>query len=68
MARKAVKFKARVTVSGSNGIALYLPSHIVKSTDLKSRKNKYIPCVLDEDGDIIVLMDDIEEDDDDEED
>ena len=68
MARKAVKFEGRLTTSGSNGMALYFPSHIVKSADLKSRVNQKVPCVLDDDGDIIVyLNDEVEEDDDDDE-
>ena len=62
MARKAVKFEARFTISGSNGVALYFPSHIVKSADLKSRVNQKVPCVLDDDGDVIVYLNDVEED------
>jgi hypothetical protein len=50
---KNIKFEVRVTVSGSNGVALYVPSHIVKMLDLKTKMNEKIVCVLDEDGDII---------------
>ena len=63
MARKDLKFEARITTSGSNGVAIYLPSHIVKTTELRERINEKVQCVLDEDGDIIVYLSDDEDDD-----
>lgn len=64
---KDVKFEARITTSGSNGVAIYLPAHIVKVAELRDRINEKVQCVLDEDGDIIIYLSD-DEDDDDEED
>lgn len=54
MARKSQSFNARVTSSGSSGVALYIPSHIVKATGLDEMVNRKVTCTLDEDGDIIV--------------
>lgn len=51
-----IKFKGRITTSGSNGVCVYIPAHIVKVKKLKDRLNSYVDCVLDEDGDMIVYL------------
>ena len=53
---KEYEFEARVCISGSNGIALYIPTEIVKLTKLRKEKNRKVDCVVDEDGDIIIDM------------
>ena len=55
---KEIKFKGRITSSGSNGVCIYIPSHIVKVADLKERLNTHVDCVLDEDGDMITYLSD----------
>lgn len=60
---KDVKFKGRITSSGSNGVCIYIPSRIVKVTNLKERLNTHVDCVLDEDGDMITYLSDDKDDD-----
>jgi len=59
---KEIKFKGRITSSGSNGVCIYLPSHIVKVLELKDKLNTQVDCVLDEDGDIITYLSDDDDD------
>lgn len=74
MPRKNIQFEMRLTISGSNGMAFYIPSEIVKILDLKEKKNYKMQCILDTDNDIIIYTDqlaaprDIEDEYEDEED
>lgn len=61
---KELRFRGRITSSGSNGVCIYIPSHIVKVTELKKRLNSHVDCVLDEDGDIITYLSDEDDDND----
>lgn len=54
-----MNFKMRITKSGSNGIALYIPSYVVKELKLKKNINKYLSADVDEEGDIVIYMDKI---------
>jgi|LGOV01.1.fsa_nt_gb hypothetical protein len=62
---KEIKFKGRIASSGSNGVCIYIPSHIVKVTELKKRLNTHVDCVLDEDGDMITYLSEPEDEDND---
>jgi hypothetical protein len=68
MARRDIKFEARLTVSGSSGVSLYIPSEIVKILSLKDKVNHKVPCILDSEGDIIVYATVLSGDDEDDED
>ena len=60
---KDLDFEARICTSGTNGVALYIPAHIVKVLGLKDHINEKVSCTLDEDGDILVDMESLEDDD-----
>ena len=60
---KEIKFKGRITSSGSDGVCIYIPSHIVKVAELKNKLNTKIDGVLDEDGDLLFYISDDEDDD-----
>ena len=58
---KNIQFEVRVTQSGSNGVAFYIPAHIEKIANLKDKKNHKMQAVLDEDGDIIIYAGSLED-------
>ena len=48
------EFEVRICISGSSGVAIYIPAPIVKKLKLKNEINTKLQATLDEDGDIII--------------
>lgn len=54
-----MEFEIRVCISGSSGVAFYMPADVVKKLKLKKEINTKISATLDDEGDIIIYTSEI---------